>query len=234
MRLPLKNVFAISAVTLAGLAMVTFVNAADSKGRLTKTETKTVELKARSTKAAPKTTVSKGAAAKAAESPGRPKKAELKAVIEAHLSKKVDFKANDLLCLTDVEPILLELMERGITPLGSREELYEPFLTERDFLVQVFRSTAGKAFMRQVNQIPGAYDRLERLSWLPEGKEMIEQLIADPAGAETFKRLISPEGIKALEPRLASHPRGRNFSKPSGHIHTAAQLLSRLEKDATK
>ena len=83
--------------------------------------------------------------------------------------------------------------------------------------------------MRQVSGIPGAYDRLERLSWVPAGQELLHELIDKPDGVTLFKTMTEPAGMQAIARHLAADPRGKNYTLPTGHIHTASQLMKRLE-----
>lgn len=156
--------------------------------------------------------------------------AEIKPLVDRHLSRNPNYRPGDLICRSDVEPIFNELIERGINPVDNQEELYDSFLPDESRLVRTLRSQAGTAFMRQVNRLPGAYDRLERLSWSASGRDMLDELVAADNGAQLFERMMTPEGTEAIEKMLAADPRGRNWRLPTGHIHTEAQLIRRLEK----
>ncbi len=77
--------------------------------------------------------------------------------------------------------------------------------------------------------IPRVYDRLERLSWNPKGRELIEQLIEDPQGPAILQVMLEPAGEAATAKYLNDDPSGKNFSIPTGHVHSANELLKRLE-----
>jgi hypothetical protein len=147
--------------------------------------------------------------------------------IRKELGSKQDYKPGDLLSVRDVEPIMNELNEMGIRP-ADHEETYDAVLSDRDHLVELFGSPEGKQFIRQVNKIPLAYDRMERLGWTKMGQELLDSLIASPDGPARFAELCKPQGVKQIEAILASDPRGRNFTMPTGMIHTADELLQRL------
>ena len=164
----------------------------------------------------------------------RPTMQDVKAIIQRHLSNKPNYRRGDLIVREDVEPIFNDLLELGIKPFDNQEELYDSFLPSVAFLAQTLRTPAGRTFMRQVYRLPGAYDRLERLAWLPKGKALLQQLVLNADGPEQFQSLTTTDGMQRVAKLLADDPRGSNFSLPTGHIHTEDQLLRRLETISAK
>ena len=153
--------------------------------------------------------------------------AQIEAVVKMRLAGHPGYRQGDLISRVEIEPIFNELLELGFQS-AENEELYDSFLREKDPLVRLFATDAGKAFMRQVAAIPHVYDRLERLSWSQTGRAILDDLIARPNGPQLFQAMLTPGGAKATEQTLAADPRGKNFLKPTGHIHTEAELLARM------
>ena len=157
-----------------------------------------------------------------------PKFQQIEQVVNEQFAKKRSYEAGDLISRADVEPIFTRLLELGFEP-ADRESLYDAFLPHNSFLVSELSSPAGQRFMRKVSKYPQVYDRLERLSWMPAGRELIRELTHRPDGPEVLLSLTTPEGAKAVEKIMAGDIRGTNFALPTGHIHTAEQLLERLK-----
>lgn len=160
-------------------------------------------------------------------------RAAIEKLVATHLKNNPDYKAGDLITQRDVEPIFNELIEQGRPP-ADNESLYDAFLPDRDYLALSLRTPEGLKFMRAVAKLPQAYDRLERLSWSATGRKMLAELIAAPDGPRMFEQILSPEGMAKIEETLKSDPRGGNFQLPTGKIHTADELLERLEATVGK
>ena len=154
---------------------------------------------------------------------------DVKAIVQRHLASNPSYRRGDLIAREDVEPIFNELLKLGVKPFDQQEELYDSFVPADSLLVQVLRTPQGRAFMRKASQTPGAYDRLERLAWMPQGQALLQQMVRSPDGPEQLQRLSSAEGMQLVAKQLGDDSRGRNFSLPTGHIHTEDQLLTRLQ-----
>ncbi|MCE9605790.1 MAG: hypothetical protein K8U03_12920 [Planctomycetia bacterium] len=153
---------------------------------------------------------------------------DLQRLVAGHLKNNPNYVSGDLITQGDVEPIFNDLIAQGKPP-ADNEALYDAFLPERDFLAKSLRTPEGRKFMRGVAKLPKAYDRLERLSWSTTGRRMLAELIASPDGPKMFERILSPEGTALIEESLKNDPRGANFQLPTGKVHTADELLDRLE-----
>ena len=161
-----------------------------------------------------------------------PTMAQVEKVVAEELAKKRDYQPGDLISRADAEPIFNRLMEMGMQPFDP-ETLYNQFLPYNSFLVTEMSTAAGRKFMRKVSKYPDVYDRLERLSWMPAGRELIRELTQRGDGPEVLQTLTTPAGAKAVEQIMAGDVRGANFALPTGHIHTAEQLLERLREAHT-
>lgn len=154
----------------------------------------------------------------------------LKALVERHLRSRPGYLSGDLLSRSDVEPVFNELLELGVQPSREGESLYRDYLRNDAPLVQLLESPEGRKFMRKVNQIPDAYDRLERLSWSPVGLSWLKQLIEADNGDKLFSEMLTEDGMKKVAETLKDDPSGRNFGLPTGHVYTEAELLGRLHR----
>jgi hypothetical protein len=155
--------------------------------------------------------------------------AQIRTIVEKNLKANPRYRPGDLIVRCDVEPIFNELISLGFVPADT-EELYDAFLPDMAPLIQQLRSDAGRKFMQDIRDIEGAYDRLERLSWLPGGPAALLQLIRAKDGVEKLKVLTTSSGTAAIRKQFPEDPRAQNFDRPTGHIHTADALLKHLEQ----
>jgi hypothetical protein len=153
---------------------------------------------------------------------------QVQALMDKHLRLDPTYSPGDLLTRYNVEPIYNEIIARGMKPSDDAESTYTAILRDEHPLALQLRSPEGRALMKKIGNKPLAYDRLERLSWLPGGHDWVKQLIASPDGAEMIERLFSDDGIAAMEKKFADHPSGRNFGLPTGRIYTEAALGAQL------
>jgi hypothetical protein len=160
---------------------------------------------------------------------GMPTMTDVKAIVRKHLQSNSDYVPGDLISRKDVEPIFDELVELGVPLSEGQEELYDDFVPDNSPLVRSLRTPEGRKFMQKVKSLPEVYDRLERLSWNPKGRELIDQLVEDPKGPAILQVMLEPAGKAAIAKYLNDDPGGKNFAIPTGHIHTANELLKRLE-----
>lgn len=127
-----------------------------------------------------------------------PSFATVKAVVQREFAHKPDYQPGDLISSADVETIFDELNRLGWPP-DDVESVADSFLPEGSLLVQELRTEAGRRFMRQVASLPGVYDRLERISWIANGRQWIEQLMENPGGVESMKILTRAEGVARFQ-----------------------------------
>jgi len=160
-------------------------------------------------------------------------RAQIRQLVASHLKSNPEYVAGDLITQGDVEPIFNTLIEQGRPP-ADNESLYDAFLPERDLLAKSLRTPEGRRFMRAVARLPNVFDRLERLSWSETGRRMLRELIASPEGPAMLEKMLTPEGIALIEESLKNDPRGGNFQLPTGKVHTADQLIDRLEEQLGK
>lgn len=171
-----------------------------------------------------------GIASTAPSHAAEPASNAIREIVRKHFQSNPEYRTGDLICRTEVEPIIDELITMGIKNPQDVEDLYDAFLMPNDYVVRTLHSPQGRQFMRKVSTLPGVYDRLERLSWTAAGREILDQLVASSEGPQKFQALLTPEGMENLAKKLANDPRGRNFHLPTGHVQTEAQLLEHLQR----
>lgn len=151
----------------------------------------------------------------------------IEALVTKHLRANALYMPGDLISQGDVEPVFNELIENGYRS-PDMEGLYDSFLPDRDHFVKSMRTPEGRMFMRSIARLPGAYDRLERLSWSETGRSLLAELLASKDGKKALEHMLTEEGAKVVETILANDPRGRNFQLPTGKVHTANELIDHL------
>ena len=155
--------------------------------------------------------------------------AEIRGIVDKNLKANPRYRDGDLIVRCDVEPIFNELIGLGFLPADT-EELYDAFLPDMSPLIQMLRTDEGRKFMREIRGIDGAYDRLERLSWMQGGPAALGQLINAEDGVDKLRILVTSAGAAAVRNQFPEDPRAQNFDRPTGHVHTADTLLKHLEK----
>ncbi len=148
-------------------------------------------------------------------------------IVSRNLRNDPLYLPGDAICQSDVEPIFNELIERGYRS-ADHEGLYDSFLSANDKFIQAMRTPEGRMFMRSVAKLPGAYDRLERLTWSDTGRALLAEMIASGEGKKAVEHILSDEGAKLVEGLLAKDPRGQDFRLPTGKVHTANELIEHL------
>lgn len=134
----------------------------------------------------------------------------------------------EIIARSEVEGLLKHLRRLGWNVPGKKS-LLDATPKDESYLVRVLRKTdEGKAFGRQIAKFPMGYDRLDRLSRLPQGKQTIRDLIKGPDGHELIKYMTTSAGGKALGVQLGGAG-AKNFNKPTGLTYTPEQLIAALK-----
>lgn len=166
-----------------------------------------------------------GAAVNAAD---LPKFTDVEATMHDVLSQAKDYRPGDLLSRKQVQT-MLDRFERIGWKLADRGALEKKVLDDGSFLVVKLGTTAGKKFMRQVAELKLAYDRLDRMSQLPQGRNTVERLIRGPDGYKLFDYMANDKGGRELAKMLSNNGKG-DFNQPTGNLYTEEQLRRELEK----
>jgi len=149
-------------------------------------------------------------------------------VVLQHFAKLRGYRPGDIISAGDVKPVLKMLENTGFGA-ADRKEILADVPGDGDLLVKSLRTKAGRRFMREVAKYPGAYDRLDRLVRMPQGKATLQALIGGPDGYKMVEYLTTTRGGANLGKQLSNTPKGGKFNSPTGRIYTVEMLLARLK-----
>lgn len=153
---------------------------------------------------------------------------DVKSIVTDYFSTVKGHTAGDLITRKQVREVL-DRVEKEQGKLPERAKLEQRTLVEDSFLAEQFHSTSGKKFMRQISSMPLGYDQIDRMAQLPQGRSTVERLVRGPDGYKLLEYMTQAKGGKDLA-KMLSKDGGGNFSKPTGKIYTAEQLVKELEK----
>jgi hypothetical protein len=170
-----------------------------------------------------------GVAGGAAEPKPLPPLSEVREIVLRHFALLPDYRPGDIIARSEVEPLFLQLQLIGWT-VTDRKAILRKVPADNDFLIRKLGTSRGRKFMRRIANYPNAYDRLDRLSWLPRGRQTVHDLIHKTGGEEMIKYLTTASGGTELGKMLSKAPKGTNFNKPTGRIYTVKMLWDRLKK----
>jgi hypothetical protein len=158
-----------------------------------------------------------------------PSPAVVKTIVEQTLAKDRDYRPGDLLSQGRAAVVFAQLKAAGWDVPHSRVILAR-IPADNEFVVRALSTKKGVAFMRSVSAMSGGYDRVDRLSRLPNGQQLVERLINGPDGYKLIAYLTDSRGGQELGTMLGHTGQGVDFNRPTGRIYTAKQLLEVLEK----
>ncbi len=118
----------------------------------------------------------------------------------------------------------LATLEKSGWKLKDVKSIVNRVLPESSFLIGELRSEKGKAFMRKVAATPGGFDKLDRISQLPDGKRIVRKLIRERDGQRLVEYLTDAKGGKNTSEKLAGIKGHKEFNRPTDRIYTAEQL----------
>ncbi len=167
--------------------------------------------------------------AKAAK-PAEPTAAALKSMVEQALKKNPYYAPGFLISRRDVESLFSQLLTEGITSTDDQEDLAESVLSDSSFLVGRLKTPAGREFMKKIASDPTTYDRLERLSWTPDGRKVIDNLLKAKDGATQLQQLKTSAQVAKLSKRLAADASTEEFALQTTRCHTADELVAKLQE----
>ncbi len=143
------------------------------------------------------------------------------------------YKPGDVISKSEVDQALEHLRLLGWSVSDAKEVLAK-IPGDKEFLIRQLRSEKGFKFMRSISKWPSAYDRLDRLTGLANGRQILIDLINDRGGHELVDYLINTDGGAAMGQMLSQTPGGGDFKKPTGKIYTVDQLIERLKESYAK
>ncbi|MBI3465787.1 MAG: hypothetical protein HY000_22450 [Planctomycetes bacterium] len=146
-----------------------------------------------------------------------------------HFTDARGFEKSDLISRSQAEPVFNKLAELGWA-VADKAAILSALPADSDLIVKELRSPQGRKFMRSIASYPDAYDRLDKLSQLPEGKSSIRTLIKGPGGNKLLDFLTSSTGRPQAGELLAHSPEGHDFNRATGRLYTLDALVERLEQ----
>lgn len=167
-------------------------------------------------------------AASPARKAQRPSFDAVSAAVERGCAARKDAQPGEIISHGDWDAVVRELAAIGWTP-SDAAEINKLLLADQAFLVAELRTKAGRKFMADIHRLPGAYDRLDRLSAMAQGASTVRRLIAGPDGYKLLEYMTTTSGGRALGQQLSTSPGGRDFNAPTGRIYTTSQLIARLK-----
>jgi hypothetical protein len=157
-----------------------------------------------------------------------PTAAQLKAMVEQTLKKNPYYSPGFLISRRDVESLFAQLLADGVTSTEDQEDLSECVLSDSSFLVGRLKTPAGRVFMKKIASDPTVYDRLERLSWTPDGRQLIDSFVKAKDGAAQLQQLKTSAQLAKLSKRLAADASTPDFALQTSRCHTAEELVTKL------
>ncbi|HTQ37856.1 MAG TPA: hypothetical protein VMJ32_02450 [Pirellulales bacterium] len=154
---------------------------------------------------------------------------QVEKVVAQQLNSVADYQPGDLISRGLVDPLFDRFQGLGWA-VKDRLEIVGLVPSNNDIMVRQFRSGAGKDFMRQINQDPLGYDRVDQLDHVVLGPETVDALIATRDGYKKILNLGTSTAKQNQSWLIAPSLRGTNFNASTGRIYTAEQLLARLKK----
>ena len=164
----------------------------------------------------------------AADSPSKklPKFEKIEHVIRQTLTAS-GVVPGDLLSRGSVAGVIAQLKKRGWN-VRDGKQIIASTLPDDDFLVKRLAKPDAHNFKQRVAQLPGGYDRLDRLRRMSRGQSTVDELVRGPDGYKLIEYMTTSRGGHNLGGSLTKAPNGKDFNKPTGHIYTATQLVNRL------
>lgn len=149
--------------------------------------------------------------------------------VEKHFSAYRNYQSGDLITSNDVESLFRKL-EKINWKVADRKDILKQVLSSGDWMARQFSTNSGRDFMRHVSDLPGGYDRVDRLRRMPYGQQQIAALIQGPDGYKLFEYMTTTPGGKNMGLMLSNGVNGADFNGSTGRIYTELDLLKRLKK----
>jgi hypothetical protein len=158
-----------------------------------------------------------------------PSFATVTSTVQKQLAANRSYRPGDLITNSAVE-FLFRKLEKINWKVADRRDILKLVLSDSDWMARQFSSGQGREFMRQISELPGGYDRVDRLRRMPYGPQQIADLIRSPDGYLMFEYMTTTQGGRNLGGMLSQGVNGRDFNSPTGRIYTELDLLKRLKK----
>lgn len=151
--------------------------------------------------------------------------------VRRHLASQRGYQPGDVITRKQAVAALDEVQSMGWDlAKEERQALLARVLDDRAFLCQQLTSDKGKLLVRKSAQLPGVYDKLDRLSQMPQGHDLIQKLVRGPDGHKLLEYLMQTKGGAEMERMLSKAPTGRNIGRATGTIYEESMLLVELNR----
>jgi hypothetical protein len=149
--------------------------------------------------------------------------------VQKQLATNRSYRPGDLIT-TSAADSLFRKLEKINWKVADRRDILKLVLADSDWMARQFSTDRGREFMREIAELPGGYDRVDRLRRMPYGQQQIADLIRSPDGYKLFEYMTTTQGGRNLGGMLSRGVNGRDFNSPTGRIYTEVELLKRLKK----
>jgi hypothetical protein len=149
--------------------------------------------------------------------------------VERQLAANRSYQPGDLITVSVVE-MLFRKLEKINWKVADRKDILKQVLPDSDWMARQFSGDRGREFMRHIADLPGGYDRVDRLRRMPYGQQQIVNLIGGPDGYKLFEYMTTTQGGRNMGKMLSQGVNGENFNQPTGRIYTELDLVKRLKK----
>lgn len=146
--------------------------------------------------------------------------------VRASLAERSGYRAGDLLSRDQMDKAFQSLEKVG-WKVATRAEIVALTPADSEPMPTALKTKQGQSLMRRLKGSADAYDRLDRLSQLPDGKQILRRLTTEPGGEKLVEYMLTPGGAEMG--RMLSKTKTRDFSKPTGRIYIEKQFLAALK-----
>jgi hypothetical protein len=166
--------------------------------------------------------------ARAADPDRLPAYTSVQKLVRDYFASQPGYERRDIISQRDAVAILADLDKLG-WKVADRREILDRVPADNELLVRELRTSAGRKFMRQMDRYPDAYDRLDRLTHMPQGTSTLKRLVAGPDGYKLIEYLTTASGGREMGKMLSNTPRGRGFNRSTDRIYTQRLLMQALK-----
>jgi hypothetical protein len=149
--------------------------------------------------------------------------------VDKHFAQNRGYRPGDLITSSDAESVFRKL-EKINWKVADRKDILKLMLSNNDWMARQFSGDRGHEFMRHIADLPGGYDRVDRLRRMPYGQQQIADLIQGPDGYKLFEYMTTTQGGKNMGAMLSEGVNGENFNRSTGRIYTQLDFIKRLKK----
>src|SRR5262249_3145066 len=139
------------------------------------------------------------------------------------------YEPGDLISRSQLAGVFDGLKRSGWT-VRDQAQISKQVPADDDWFVGELRTPAGRKFMRQIEQYPQGFDRIDRMSQMIMGHDNVRALVRGPDGYKMIQYMTSTPYGQNMGQMLSQDPRGGGFNSSTGKLYTAAEFEKRLAK----